>query len=42
MIERHIGKIIIIILSFIAVLIVINSKFLKKGRYFNKTSRVRK
>ena len=30
MIERHIGKIIIIILSFIAVLIVINSKFFKK------------
>ena len=30
MIERHIGKIIIIILSFIAVLIVINSKFFEK------------
>ena len=30
MIERHIGKIIIIILSFIVVLIVINSKFFEK------------
>jgi hypothetical protein len=30
MIERHFGKIIIIILSFIAVLIVINSKFFEK------------
>ncbi len=30
MIERHIGKIILIILSFIAVLIVINSKFFEK------------
>ena len=30
MIERNIGKIIIIILSFIVVLIVINSKFFEK------------